>query len=95
MEMISAKQVEGVVDTTSAQNIEGEKTFTAPASFTNPVGGTFAGMKIDGLYLYWLNSYNFLDEEGNLRIGPNPDTLLLTMQRFEMGIWKDNVPLIL
>ncbi len=89
MQMISAKQVEGAVDTSSAQNIDGEKTFSAPVAFTNPDVSQFAGMKIDGLYLYWLKSLDSLDQDGNLRMGPNPETNQLSMQYYELGMWQN------
>lgn len=89
MQMISAKQVEGAVDTTSTQTIDGEKTFSTPATFTNPDGSQFAAMRIDGLYLYWLKSLDTLDQDGNLRIGPNPETNLLAMQHYEFGKWQN------
>jgi hypothetical protein len=91
--MISAKQVEGAVDTTSPQTIQAEKTFSLPTNFSTDQGDPFVGMRIEGLYMYWLKSFDRLDEENNFRIGPNIDTNKLVMQRFENGEWIDTLNL--
>ena len=52
MDKISAKQVEGIVDTTTRQQIDGEKTFSSPTNFLSPFGKEFTAMCIDGLNIY-------------------------------------------
>ena len=47
MNKISAKQIEGVVDTKTPQNIEGEKTFMNPTLFQNTFNNAVYTMCID------------------------------------------------
>ncbi len=82
MDKILAKQIEGVVDTTSAQVIEGVKTFNDPLHVLNMQDRNFAGMRIDGLFIYWLRDFQQLDEVGNIRIGIDSGTGVFAMQQF-------------
>ncbi len=82
MEKILAKQIEGVVDTTSAQVIEGVKTFSDPLHVLNMQDRNFAGMRIDGLFIYWLRDFQQLDDVGNIRLGFDPRTGAFALQQF-------------
>jgi hypothetical protein len=88
MDKISAKQIEGVVDTTSAQVIEGVKSFSDPLHILNRQDPSIMGMRIDGLYIYWLRDLEQLDQEGNIRMGFNPRTGRFSLQEFTTD-WKD------
>ncbi|MEY3967279.1 MAG: hypothetical protein RL137_179 [Bacteroidota bacterium] len=82
MDKILAKQIEGVVDTTSAQVIEGVKTFSDPLHVLNMQDRNFAGMRIDGLFIYWLRDFQQLDDVGNIRMGFDPRTGAFVLQQF-------------
>ena len=82
MDKILAKQIEGVVDTTSAQVIEGVKTFSDPLHVLNMQDRNFAGMRIDGLFIYWLRDFQQLDDVGNIRLGFDPRTGSFALQQF-------------
>jgi hypothetical protein len=82
MDKILAKQIEGVVDTTSAQVIEGVKSFSDPLHVLNMQDRNFAGMRIDGLFIYWLRDFEQLDAVGNIRLGFDPRTGSFVLQQF-------------
>ena len=82
MEKILAKQIEGVVDTSGAQVIDGEKTFSSAVSFLNKQAQDFLGMRIDGLFIYWLRDFQQLDDVGNIRLGFDPRTGAFALQQF-------------
>ena len=82
MDKISAKQIEGVVDTTSAQVIEGVKSFSDTLHVFNMQDRNFAGMRIDGLFIYWLRDFQQLDDVGNIRLGFDPRTGAFALQQF-------------
>ena len=82
MDKILAKQIEGVVDTTSAQVIEGDKSFSDPLHVFNMQDRNFAGMRIDGLFIYWLRDFQRLDDVGNIRMGMDPKTGAFALQKF-------------
>lgn len=82
MDKILAKQIEGVVDTTSAQVIEGVKTFSDPLHVLKMQDRNFAGMRIDGLFIYWLRDFQQLDDVGNIRMGFDPRTGAFALQQF-------------
>jgi len=82
MEKILAKQIEGVVDTSSAQVIDGEKTFSSAVSFLNKQAQDFLGMRIHGAHIYWLRDLEQLDQEGNIRLGIDPRTGTFALQQF-------------
>ena len=82
MDKILAKQIEGVVDTTSAQVIEGVKTFSDPLHVLNMQDRNFAGMRIDGLFIYWLRDFQQLDDVGNIRLGFDPRTGSFALQQY-------------
>ena len=88
MDKISAKQIEGVVDTTSAQVIEGEKTFSDPMRILNRQDPSIMGMRIDGLFIYWLRDFEQFDQQGNIRLGFDPRTGRFVLQEFTTE-WKD------
>jgi hypothetical protein len=89
MDKISAKQVEGVVDVSSQQSIEGEKTFLNPISIVKNDGRDYSVMCMDGLFLYWLVSPGVLEADGNKRIGINPISGRFGAQEFMDGTWYD------
>ena len=72
MNKISAKQIEGVVDTKTPQNIEGEKTFMNPTLFQNTFNNAVYTMCIDGSFVYWIQTPGVFDFDGNKRLGINP-----------------------
>jgi len=82
VDKILAKQIEGVVDTTSAQVIEGVKTFSDPLHVLNMQDRNFAGMRIDGLFIYWLRDFQQLDDVGNIRLGFDPRIGAFALQQF-------------
>ncbi len=88
MDKISAKQVEGIVDTTTRQQIDGEKTFSSPTNFLSPFGKEFTAMCIDGLNIYWLITPGVFDQEGNRRLGIDPESGVFGLQEFKGGMWN-------
>ena len=89
MDKISAKQVEGIVDTTTRQQIEGEKTFTSPTYFLTQFGKEFTTMCIDGLNIYWLITPGVFEQVGIKRLGINPETGMFGLQEFRGGQWNN------
>lgn len=89
MDKISAKQIEGVVDTISAQSIDGEKTFARPTTFLAQMGKEFTCMCIDGLNLYWLITPGQFDQDGNKRLGIDPESGLFGLQEYKGGMWNN------
>jgi len=88
MDKISAKQVEGIVDTTTRQQIDGEKTFSSPTYFVTQFGKEFTAMCIDGLNIYWLITPGVFDQEGNRRLGIDPESGVFGLQEFKRGMWN-------
>jgi hypothetical protein len=64
MTLIKAKQIEGVLDTSSNQTVESTKRFTMPQLF---VGGRLV-MKNYQNYIYWCQTEGVLEEVGNSRL---------------------------
>ena len=87
MNKISAKQIEGVVDTKNPQNIEGEKTFMNPAFFQSSINNTVWTMCINGAFVYWLQTPGVYDSDGNKRLGINPMNGQFGLQMFQFGQW--------
>ncbi len=92
METITAKQVEGAVDTTTDQSIGGVKSFTSTVNFFPADPTQFVCIKIEGLYIYWLKDSNIMDNEGDMRIGPSINFTCPTLQEFRNGIWNERNP---
>jgi hypothetical protein len=92
METISAKQVDGAVDTSTEQNIGGVKSFTSPVNFIPENAEPFVCMRMEGLYLYWLKDQSNLYSEGDLRLGPGLNTEALSLQKFQEGQWQEPTP---
>jgi hypothetical protein len=88
MDKISAKQVEGIVDTATRQQIDGEKIFSSPTNFLSPFGKEFTAMCIDGLNIYWLITPGVFDQEGNRRLGIDPESGVFGLQEFKGGMWN-------
>jgi len=88
MDKISAKQVEGIVDTATRQQIDGEKTFSSPTYFVTQFGKEFTAMCIDGLNIYWLITPGVFDQEGNRRLGIYPESGVFGLQVFKRGMWN-------
>ncbi len=88
MDKISAKQVEGIVDTATSQQIDGEKTFSSPTNFLSPFGKEFTAICIDGLNIYWLITPGVFDQEGNRRLGIDPESGVFGLQEFKGGMWN-------
>jgi hypothetical protein len=89
MEKISAKQLDGVIDTTTAQEIEGEKTWKSPSNFHSLNPGEFVGMRIDGVFIYWLKSFERMDMDGTIRFGFDPNVNAFVMQRLQSETWEN------
>lgn len=89
MERIAAKQIDGVVDTTNDQTVQGEKTFTSPANFKGVPPAEFDGIRINGLHIYWLKNLANFEEEGNFRLGITAGSTAFSFQQFQSGIWQD------
>ncbi len=83
MTMILAKQVEGIIDRNSKQDVSGEKTFNASVIFEKQ-NGEFHIKTQDG-FLYWCKRQDRLTEEGNARLGMV--NLQLTVQLYNEGRW--------
>lgn len=64
MERVKAKQIDGVVDTSSDQPVAGSKTFTDPQHFA---GGNRSITVQDGVF-YWCQNPGILEEPGNSRL---------------------------
>jgi hypothetical protein len=85
MDQIKAKQVNGMVDQSSRQEILGEKTFKAPL-IIDRLGETHHIVAIEG-FLYWAQDPTRLNQDGNFRIGVVGTTL--QMQSFSDGRWNN------
>ncbi len=92
METISAKQVEGEVDTSTEQNIGGVKSFTSPVNFIPENTEEYACMRAEGLYLYWLKEPSHYYSDGDLRLGPGLAMEGLSFQKFREGEWRESAP---
>ena len=87
MNKISAKQIEGIVDTKTPQIIEGEKTFMTPTLFQKTLNNAVYTMCIDGSFVYWLQTPGVFDFDGNKRLGINPMNGQFGLQMFQFGQW--------
>lgn len=88
MDKISAKQIEGVVTDHTDQEISGKKIINEIVYIKAPENSFYFGMCMDGNYLYWVKTHGQLNENGNIRIGSNPQTLIATFEKFESGSWQ-------
>lgn len=89
MDKISAKQIEGVVDTTTSQSIAGEKTFESPTFFLAQNGKDYTAMCIDGLFVYWLVVDGAFEIDGTRRFGFDMTTGRFGLQEYQSGQWTD------
>lgn len=64
MDRLKVKQVEGAMDTVSAQDVSGEKRFSAPQAFL----GESWNIVIANGFIYWVQNPATLDELGNSRL---------------------------
>ena len=64
MAKLTAKQIDGVLDTSSDQEVSGQKTFSSAQAFT----GGEQSMVISGGYIYWVQNPTNLNEQGNTRL---------------------------
>jgi|TARA_B110001452_G_scaffold251162_1_gene239971 hypothetical protein len=64
MSKINAKQIDGALDTSSSQQVTGQKTFSSAQTF---LGGMQSVIINDG-YIYWVANPNMLNEDGNSRM---------------------------
>ena len=87
MEKVQVKQVEGAVDNSSNQTIDGEKTFASSATFQSK--GTAVMLKMEGGYIYWTKNAAVLNAEGNMRLGKDPTTGAPSVQIYKGGAWSD------
>jgi hypothetical protein len=85
MEKIASKQIDGIVDLNSFQNIPARKQFE---------GGVGAGYGptghyplLSGGYIYWVLNPAAQPQEGDFRMGISPSTSLLTLQKLQSGNW--------
>lgn len=88
MDKISAKQIEGIVTDYTDQVISGKKIFMEPVYIKAPENGFYYGMCMDGNYIYWVKTHGELNENGNMRIGSNPQSQIVTFEKFESGSWQ-------
>lgn len=88
MEKVQVKQVEGAVDNTSNQTIEGEKIFGAPTTFQTK--GTATMIRMEAGYIYWTKNPQVLNAEGNMRLGKHPTTGAPSVQIYKGGAWSDD-----
>ena len=86
MDTISAKQVKGAVDQTSAQEITGQKTIKAML-ICDKVRGTHHIVISQG-FIYWTDEPTILDQDGNARMGMVDGSL--ETQYYEDGKWRTN-----
>jgi hypothetical protein len=82
-EKIQAKQVEGVVDTTTQQDINARKIFKAPQVF-DKLSATFHIVPFQG-FIYWVQNRDVLNQIGNFRIGVDKGEFV--HQEYLDGIW--------
>lgn len=64
MSIIKAKQIQGVVDTTSNQQVDARKSYTKAQSFT---GGKTIMVAYQN-HIYWCKTVDVLEEVGNSRL---------------------------
>ena len=64
MAKLTAKQVDGVLDTSSSLEVTGQKTFSSAQAFT---GGN-QSVVLAGGYMYWVSNPAILNDQGNTRI---------------------------
>jgi len=82
--VVKAKQIEGVLDTTSNQTVVSSKRFTKPQSF---IGGR-STMTIYQDYLYWCKQEDVLEETGNSRLTMEDGRLITEV--FDGKNWISN-----
>jgi hypothetical protein len=80
MAKLTAKQVEGVLDTSSTQEVTGQKTFSSAQAFS----GAGQSIVIAGGYIYWVNNPTVLNDHGNTRLSFQNGQMLIEV--FE-GDW--------
>lgn len=83
MDKIKAKQVEGVVDTGSAQTITGNKTFQGVQSFPGPE----YTLSIFEDKLYWVQNQGTLEETANMRLFCKDGRFVF--EYFEVDTWLE------
>lgn len=82
MESIKVKQVEGAVDLSSDQTVDGSKSFQVPQYFTG-------GSQVMALWkdaIYWCQTQGLLDEAGNSRLSMQNGQLIL--ETFDGANWN-------
>ena len=62
--MLNAKQIENCLDTVSAQEVSGEKSFSSPQAFV----GSQRSIVLANGYIYFVANANQLDQNNNTRI---------------------------
>lgn len=81
MESIKVKQVEGAVDLSSDQTVDGSKSFQAPQYFTG--GPRVMALSEDAIY--WCQTEGVLDEPDNSRLKMQNGQLVLEV--YDGGNW--------
>ncbi len=82
MEAIHVKQVENAMDLKSKQQVSGSKEFTAAQYFV----GSYQSIVLHDGYMYWVQSINQLDQEGNSRLSMAGG--YLTIEVYTEGAWS-------
>jgi hypothetical protein len=81
MARLKVKQVEGAVDTSTAQRIQGRKTFESATAFFD----SSRAVVITGGYIYWCVDPAVLNAAGNTRLQLR--TTGLITEKYDKGNW--------
>lgn len=81
MDQLKVKQIENGMDTNTAQQVSGTKSFTSQQNF---IGSSQHVVISDG-YIYWCTNPAILDEDGNSRMSMNGGSILTEV--YQVGAW--------
>ena len=84
MNKILAKQVMGMVDSSSDQEVDGKKTFNKDVVFDK--GTNNFDIVIHEGFIYWVQDRNQLNQEGNMRMGVFQGMLM--SQTYMFNEWR-------
>ena len=85
MDKIASKQIDGVVDLSSFQQVSGRKQFNSGIITSN---GAYSHYPVlGGGFLHFYASPDDAPQDGDYRIGISPATSKLEMERYEAGTW--------
>jgi hypothetical protein len=89
VEKIAAKQIDGVLDLTTVQEVLGRKQFSGGVGASNGASSHFPIMS--GGYLYWVASPTRFPDSGDFRLGVHPGNAL-KFQVMQDGVWTNYCP---